>query len=142
MGFFVGFTENAVALFFQLFLFFLGLLFETFDLAFVRSDSFLLLFNSSAAGFQIGQEIFKGFVLFSKSCLSILNNEIGSPSFPAIAKALLYRGFRLRGGKWDEVSLRQIRRRRFQLPVWKARILLIHCNGGSHCTDTAHMKVI
>ena len=54
MRFFICFSENTVALFFQFFLLFLRLLFESFNLTFVRGDSFLLFLDCSAAGLQIG----------------------------------------------------------------------------------------
>lgn len=79
VGFFVCLPYNPVPLFFQFLPALLGLSLELLGFFSVCLDLRPLLLNCTAAGFQIGEQIFKGNILLAQPFPGVLNNKLGKP---------------------------------------------------------------
>ena len=77
VGLFIRFAKDPVSLFIQLLLTLLGLLFQGFRFTPVSGNFLPLFFDRPAACLQIGEQIFKGDILFTEPFLCIFDNKIG-----------------------------------------------------------------
>ena len=77
VGLFIRFAQDPVSLFIQLLLALLGLLFQSLRFTAVSGDLFPLLLDRPAACLQVGEQIFKGYILFTEPFLCIFDNKIG-----------------------------------------------------------------
>ena len=91
-SFLIGFLQDFVPTVIEFFLAFLQLLFQRFGFGFVFADLELLLFQDTAAFFQIGDHIFKGLGFFVQLLLCMIDNTGRQAQFSGNGKSVALAG--------------------------------------------------
>ena len=92
VGFFIRLPENAVSLLLQLFLTLLGLCFQGFCFSAVSGDFFPFLFDRPPACLQVGEQVFKGDILFAEPLSGIFDNKIRQSQFAGDGESVTLSG--------------------------------------------------